>query len=383
MKKIWITIAIITIITINMPSFAKVNTAYNGIIYVDDDGSADYNKIQDAINNASNGDTIFVYNGTYFENIFINKSITLIGENKTETIIDGNRLDNVVNIAVEDVSISGFTITNSSRQDWFHAGIRLTSSDNSIHENIIKDNMQGIFGKLVTDITIYENEFFGDSITFSLYDQGSREAPYDDKYFTHDIYDNTVNGRPIYYYVNQNDIVVPENAGQVIAVSCNNLKLCNLNLSNADFSCILANCSDSLIENIDYLYSDGMIWLIHSYDNIIQKNEISYNFEGICIDTYSKGNIVKYNNITNNIYCGIIIEDGSNFNTVYKNNFINNNQGSSFSQATFIHCFKNRWRHNYWDGQKLLPKIIFGSTIGGISWINFDWRPALKPYEIN
>ena len=38
------------------------------IIYVDDDGNADFSRIQDAINNAFDGDTIFVYKGFYFEN---------------------------------------------------------------------------------------------------------------------------------------------------------------------------------------------------------------------------------------------------------------------------------------------------------------------------
>lgn len=57
-------------------------------LYVGGNGSNNYTTIQDAIDNASYGDTIFVYNGTYYENVVIHKSIKLMGENKSTMIID-------------------------------------------------------------------------------------------------------------------------------------------------------------------------------------------------------------------------------------------------------------------------------------------------------
>ena len=60
---------------------------FQGVIYVDDDGGADYTSIQDAIDAASSGYTIYVYSGFYNEVVYIDKSINLIGQNKTNTII--------------------------------------------------------------------------------------------------------------------------------------------------------------------------------------------------------------------------------------------------------------------------------------------------------
>ena len=66
------------------------STSINRTIYVDDDGDADYNKIQDAINVANDGDTIFVYKGVYRENLYVDKSIKLISEDINFTFIDGS-----------------------------------------------------------------------------------------------------------------------------------------------------------------------------------------------------------------------------------------------------------------------------------------------------
>ncbi|MCD6481001.1 MAG: hypothetical protein J7L31_01850, partial [Thermoplasmata archaeon] len=59
------------------------------ILYVGGSGPENYSKIQNAIDNASDGDTVFVYDDSspYYENIVINKSINLVGENKDTTVI--------------------------------------------------------------------------------------------------------------------------------------------------------------------------------------------------------------------------------------------------------------------------------------------------------
>ena len=111
-------------------------------IYVDDDGGKEYIKIQEAVDNASNGDSVFVYNGNYNENIFINKSISLIGESNEKTIItstDDDFRSKVIYGNSCNIKINNFLIENGSY------GIYLENSNNSIIENnVIRNSTNGI-----------------------------------------------------------------------------------------------------------------------------------------------------------------------------------------------------------------------------------------------
>lgn len=388
-NRISLLLIFMVIITSSIDISITVETvkASGNILYVGGSGPGNYTAIQYAINVANSGDTVFVYKGKYYENVIINKTILLKGEDKKSTIIDGGNKTDTINITAEKVIISGFTITNASNHKWFNAGIRLTGSNNIINgNNIINNNKLGVFGKRVTNITISENDFINNSITFSLYDDESEDLTYIEKYFIHNIYNNTANGKNIYYFYNKNfkNFNITKNiAAEVIAVSCTNLTITNANLTNVDFPIILINCSNFIIENSNLSNNNGIIWLIHSTKNIIQYNKISNNFEGICIDIESTRNIIKYNNITNNQYCGIIIESKSNYNKVIRNNFIKNYpKNPRFGQASFIYCNKNIWRNNYWNKPRVLPKLIIGNVSKLLPAINIDWHPALKPFDI-
>ncbi len=54
-------------------------SAYAVTLTVNASGGADYTRIQDAINNSNNGDTILVYSGTYYENVDVNNQLILRG----------------------------------------------------------------------------------------------------------------------------------------------------------------------------------------------------------------------------------------------------------------------------------------------------------------
>jgi len=133
-----------------IPMVSSDKSNFIKTIYVDDiPGSGldnppeDYTRIQDAIDNASDRDTIFVYNGTYHENyINIHNTINLIGENRDTTIIDANQAVDAIYVYVPYVNISGFNIQNA-----FRAGINLASNNSNyinISNNIFSNNAHGI-----------------------------------------------------------------------------------------------------------------------------------------------------------------------------------------------------------------------------------------------
>ena len=108
-------------------------------LYVGGSGEGNYTTIQSAIDDAFNGDTVFVFNGNYHENLKIYKSLELKGEDKYNTVIDGDGTG--VIISANGVCISGFKIINGNGG---HCGIRINSNNNIISGNIISDNSDGI-----------------------------------------------------------------------------------------------------------------------------------------------------------------------------------------------------------------------------------------------
>ncbi|RLF34691.1 MAG: hypothetical protein DRN08_04240, partial [Thermoplasmata archaeon] len=134
-------------------------------VYVDDDYTPNtpgwnwdhFSNIQKAINATAENGTIYVYNGSYHENIIINRSINIIGEDKNNTIINGNSyMLPTIKILAPTVNISGFTIQNNL----YSEKIKIISNNNTIHNNIIicNQNTPGIFLYYSSNNKIYKND---------------------------------------------------------------------------------------------------------------------------------------------------------------------------------------------------------------------------------
>jgi parallel beta-helix repeat protein len=142
---------------------SKVAVATPNIIIVP---SLGYETIQKAINTANPGDTIRVTNGTYYENLFVNKSISIISENPANTIIDGNGNGDVVKIIAPNVVFSGFTIRNGTSSEApppFPSGIFVGSNFATISGNILKNNTCGLQLMQSSNCRIFNNLIFNNS----------------------------------------------------------------------------------------------------------------------------------------------------------------------------------------------------------------------------
>jgi parallel beta-helix repeat protein len=110
------------------------------ILYVGGLGYGNYTTTQDAIDDAFNGDIVFVYDDSspYNENVIIDKSINVIGEDCKTTIINGvDVYKSTIQIINDWVNISGFTVRNG------YGGIRINTNNNTITGNILIENDWG------------------------------------------------------------------------------------------------------------------------------------------------------------------------------------------------------------------------------------------------
>ena len=301
-------------------------------LYVGGSGLGNFTKIQGAIDNASDGDTVFVYDDSspYYENVKIEITINLIGENKHTTIIDGNKSGTVVDIHAESVTVRGFMIRNSGNKS---DGIYNGGPYCLIEDNIITQNYNGYNQYGASKCVIRDNKFINNT--------------YRAIWVGEDYYISSFEGNSI--------------LGAVYGIWFGFVHDANI------FNNTISACSEA------------GIWINWGNGIEIIGNVINNNKYGILSSGW-QGLIISSNLISVNKY-GIHLE-GTMFSKVIKNNFIGNERS-----ASFIFPFFNRWSRNYWDRPRLLPKPIFG-TIGippstkEIPWINIDWRPAKEPYVI-
>lgn len=284
--------------------------------------------IQEGIDNSNLGETIFVRSGIYKENIVVNvNGLSIIGENKFTTIIDGGKTtQDAMNISASEVKIQGFTFTNAINEQrlWDLSGVRIYSSNVTVRENRFVSNRLGISVMASSyNSTIADNSFIGDGIFLGQY-QILRSLTKED--FFHNIENNTVNDRPLYYFKDMQDFIVPHDAGQVILANCTNVTMQDLYLSNTDFSIILGYCTNCIIENITVLDTDGEVILLKSDNNIIQNNRLVNNLHGICLDYKSNNNVIK-NNYASENFIGISALTSSSNNLIYDNTVTENNAG--------------------------------------------------------
>jgi len=248
---------------------------------VDDDGPADFHTIQDAINAASSKDIIYVYSGTYFENVVVNKTVSLIGENRDTTFIDANKTGAVVYVTANDVIIKGFSIRNSGQ--WYF-GIYLADGDNgTIQYNNVMNNWYGIGLSWSSS-----NMIFGNNVIAN-----NEDAIFLGSSSYNNISGNNITNNGIGFWiswssnnnvVSENNIIANERQGIMLDKSSNNIISVNNIISNKACGVYIRESSDNHIFG-NYISNDGVgIYLNGSSNNMIFHNNFIDNGKHVLID---------------------------------------------------------------------------------------------------
>jgi parallel beta-helix repeat protein len=335
------------------------NTTYdftlsNGtILYVGGSGPGNYSSIQEAVDNALDGDTVFVYSESspYNESVTIAKSLTIQGEDKLTTIIDRSH-DNrhAFSIKANNVIVTGFTIQNTGGGIYI-GGPGGTASYNTISDNIILNTGVGI--------SIY----YGDPSKPEFLDYGF----------------NTISNNVI-----------------------SNTTFMGISITKGRNNTILGN-SVSQTHGIDGQYGFG-IDATGTYNNISYNHVFDNDVFGIIMGESYKSSIYR-NTIENNGRFGLAIGYCS-ASKITQNNFIDNQKNAKFFQVIkyVLELFPGKypirpaiWNNNYWDKPRSLPVLIPGFiSLSGLLesylWTYFkiipmnclrvDLNPAQEPFDI-
>ncbi len=386
--------------------------------------------IQVAIDDfASDGDTIYVYNGSYNEHVVVDKTINLVGEDRNTTIIDGGGSGDVVRITVNWVNIIGFTVTGSG-SGGEDAGIELnnvqvcsvinniilnsragiylywSSVNNIAGNNVSSNNYNGIFLEFNSNYNNIANNTASNStsdsirISSSNYNTIINNIVSDNRYGIHlsnsrnntlanntmlddGIYisgefldywnthtidtTNRVNGRPVYYWKNQTGGKVPAGAGQIILANCTNVKIENQNVSNGDVGIQLGfSSNNTIINNTASLNNMYGIRLHFSESNTLTNNTAFLNGANGCWFYSSNNNALTSNNMSYNTN-GIVVIQSSNYNTITDNDvFSNSDRGISIGSSSIGNTIKDNDVSNNFQG------ISIGNSGSNNNIINND-----------
>jgi parallel beta-helix repeat protein len=237
-----------------------------------------------------------------------------------------------------------------------------SSNWNNIAGNIVSQATYGLSFYRSSKNIVRNNTMIDNTSNFYVYGRSIAE-------FTNDVdTSNTVEGRPIYYWISHIDDAVPSDAGYVALVNCTNISVQNLTLVKSAPGILLAFTRESTITRnmlmnntraIDIRYSSNntvignnitasgvtSIFLEYSSNNTITKNSITKCKYGSGIDFYttSSCNRIIENTIVNNKY-GIVLTDLSSNNTIFHNNFVNN------TSQVYTYSSMNVWDDGYPSG---------------------------------
>lgn len=270
--------------------------------------------------------------------------ITLAGVvngNIDHNIITNNLSSGIRIVASEDNTISSNLIINNSDGIYVYS----SSSNNLIFKNNITNNskygiymLSGPSENVISYNTINNNSINGIflwtapnniiSHNILIDNEFSIFAFNNEDYIQTEVTNNTINEKILVYWTKINNKIIPDNTGQIFLISCKNIEITNLNLSNTSTSIRFINTNDSYIHH----------------------NSISNNVRGITLES-SSNNVISFNTIINNFKSGISLWSSPN-NTISYNTL--NSNGIKISGYSIDQYHQTEVANNTVNGKDLI-----------------------------
>ena len=387
---------------VTISALAVVALAFSGMaaaeqLYVNEGGwwweggafNASGTPIQTAVGAAVAGDSIYVWNGSYSENVDVDKPrLTLEGEGAdVVTVTAADSGDHVFEVGVDWVNISGFAVRRATDHDM--AGIYLDNADYcNIYDNNASNNYYGIWlwsssNNTLQNNTANSNNYTGVDLWFSssntlqnntansntdhgIYLRSSSNNTIENNTMSGNKYNfgvsggytqnidtsNVVDGKPIYYWVDQQDKQIPSDAGFVGVVNSKNITVRDLILTKNFDGVLFVYTENSRIWNITASNNYRGIYLEDSSDNTLSNNTANLNdWYGIVLH-YSSSNTLTNNTANSNNWCGIWLLDSSS-NTLTNNTITGNAYNFGVFGNSLSYYIQNIDTSNMVDGKPI------------------------------
>ncbi len=308
----------------NISSVYQFTIKNNDVIRVDPNKPDDWyddlhvRNITEAINNVTENGTLYVWEGTYNETLTINKSINIVGNGTGSTIIDGGENGSVITVNADNVSISGFTIQNSSNSSG-SAGIQINGNHTTVSNTTISDSWNGIIC-------------------------GNRSFPTTNNTFENNTFTNNSDGAGILVTNTSDGTSIRNNTFQHnydgVKVTSDNITIDNNTIQNSTNNGInLEDSNDSTITN-----------------NICNQNQYGIVLNNTNVIT------IHTNNVSDNTKAGLFFTD--TYNTTTYNNYLDNINQTLFSGLNI----DTVWNTTKTSG----TNIIGGNYLGGNYWSDYN-----------
>lgn len=302
----------------------------------------DYATIGWAVGNATAGDTVYVKSGTYNESVSIDKPLSLIGEDMSNTIIlsEGTRgSGHTISVKADNVTISGFTITSYHpfHSLYYFYGIGIRGSNCNITGNIIENCREGIVSSASVHSVIISKNI---------------------------IRDTTAGMGILFIYAAPYQITITDN-----------------NITSTTYGIGVQGGYSYVISGNNVLDNGGGIGIRGSDSTITGNNVVSNRGpEGIRIE--GSNNTVSGNYVADNVV-GVRFTGSNTTDNLFYNNSFDNDKNVQITSTNYTESWDNGTVGNYWsdyngtdnngDGAGDTPYIIDEN--------NRDNHPLMNPVD--